>query len=432
MEQEKMAEPYAAYHRHLEPKIDEELTRVGPGTPGGEYLRRFWHPVALSDEIKDVPKRIRILGEDLVLFRDRSNRVGLLLPNCPHRNASLEFGIPAERGIRCCYHGWLIDIDGRLLETPSEAPESRLKERFCHGAYPVQEYKGLIFAYLGPPDHKPAFPIYDTYDMAGTRLIPGGWTPGRKGYWPANWVQLKENSMDVLHTYYLHTIATGPQFTQQFAIVPETEYVETPIGMVYIASRRVGENVWVRLHDLIMPNIHAVSSITEDGIKERKFGAPFLFQWAVPVDDTHLMAIGWVLETDEVHWDEAMVKLLHFGTLDDRPLEARQRQPGDYDAVVSQGPVSDHGREHLGDGDRGVVMFRRMLRQGIRAVESGKDPKGLARGNGEIIRTYTQNAVVKTPLGSTPDAEREILRAMGRRTLAGEFRPSALSERNGK
>ena len=420
------APTYAAYYRPDEEMEDAELTHVGRGTPGGEYLRRFWHPVGFSAEIEDLPKRIRILGEDLVLFRDLSGRPGLVLPHCPHRGTSLEFGIPDERGIRCCYHGWLIDVDGRILETPAEPPDSRLKEKFCHGAYPVQDYRGLVFAYMGPPDRKPALPIYDICEAFGDQMMPGGFTPGQKYYWPVNWIALKENCMDPVHTYYLHTIATGAQFTEQFGIIPEIDYEETPIGMVYMATRRVGDNVWVRLHDMIMPNIHIVATITEDGTKEKHFGAPYFMNWAVPVDDSNLMEIGWLIDNGEMRYDEETVKLLHFGALGDRPYEERQRRPGDYDAVVSQGPIGVHAREHLGTSDRGVAMFRRMLREGIQAVASGSDPMGLVRDKSGPIRTYTQNAVIEAPAAATPEADRELLLDYGRRALAGEFRPAHL------
>ncbi len=131
---------YSAYHHRDRPPEDEELTRVGPGTPCGEYLRRFWQPVILSSELGELPRRLRILGEDLVAFRDKSGAIGLLELHCPHRGTSLEFGLIGDHGIRCCYHGWLFDADGTILETPGEPADSTLKDRLFHGAYPVREY----------------------------------------------------------------------------------------------------------------------------------------------------------------------------------------------------------------------------------------------------------------------------------------------------
>ncbi|PYN14780.1 MAG: ring-hydroxylating oxygenase subunit alpha, partial [Candidatus Rokuibacteriota bacterium] len=152
------AGPFDGYHRRHVPAPDPELTQVGPGTPCGEYLRRFWQPVAFARDLTATPRRVRILGEDLVVFRDRGGQIGVLHLHCAHRGTSLEFGIPVERGIRCCYHGWVYDVDGRCLATPGEPHGSRLRERVRQGAYPTHEFAGLVFAYLGPPDGRPAFP----------------------------------------------------------------------------------------------------------------------------------------------------------------------------------------------------------------------------------------------------------------------------------
>ena len=152
---------YQGYATRFVTQADDELTKVGPGEPCGEYLRRFWHPVAMTSELADLPTAIRILGEDLVLFRDKSGRIGLVHKRCPHRRASLEFGSCDERGIRCCYHGWHFDLDGTLLDAPGQPKEAmeRLKNRVKLGAYPAFEYKGLIFAYMGPVAEVPEFPV---------------------------------------------------------------------------------------------------------------------------------------------------------------------------------------------------------------------------------------------------------------------------------
>ena len=177
--------PYGGYfHRHI-PMEDTELTHVGPGTPCGEYFRRYWQPICFADELRDLPLRVKLLGEDLVVFRDLSRAVGLLELHCPHRGTSLEFGLVGAKGIRCCYHGWLFDIDGTILETPGEPADSTLKDRLFHGAYPTHEYNGIVFAYMGPPDQQPPFPTYDSFTRPGYRLIPG-----RKYFYPCNWLQI--------------------------------------------------------------------------------------------------------------------------------------------------------------------------------------------------------------------------------------------------
>ena len=197
-----LTSPYGGYLHNEVPKEDEELTHVGPGTPGGEYLRRFWHPVVRSDALQDLPVRVRILGEDLVVFRDKSGRVGLLELHCPHRGTSLEFGLICETGIRCCYHFWRFDVDGRILETPGEPADSTLKDRLYHGAYPIREYNGLVFAYMGPAEKMPALPLLDAFDTPGCRMVPT--VPH---IFDCHWVQCQENVMDLAHLKRVPTLA---------------------------------------------------------------------------------------------------------------------------------------------------------------------------------------------------------------------------------
>src|SRR5215469_5172361 len=192
------------FHREV-PNEDAELSHVGPDTPCGEYFRRFWQPICFSDELKDLPHRVKILGEELVVFRDLSGTVGLLELHCPHRGSSLEFGIIEAKGIRCCYHGWQFAADGTILETPGEPADSTLKDRLYHGAYPTHEYGGIVFAYMGPPERQPFFPVYDSFVRSGYRLMPG-----QKYFYPCNWLQIMENAMDPAHTAFLHTIQRIP------------------------------------------------------------------------------------------------------------------------------------------------------------------------------------------------------------------------------
>ena len=258
----------AYYHRDV-PQEDTELTHTGPGTPCGEYLRRFWQPICFTDDLRDLPVRVRILGEDLVVFRDFRGAIGLLELHCPHRGTSLEFGLISERGVRCCYHGWLFDVDGAILETPGEPATSTLKERLCHGAYPINEHNGIVFAYMGPPEERPAFPLYDSFNRPGYRLLPG-----RKYYYPCNWLQILENAMDPVHTAFLHTIVSGSQFTDEFGKLPELDFTETPVGMIYMATRRVGDNIWARMVENVLPNLQQVAPIWENGRGEHPFSGP--------------------------------------------------------------------------------------------------------------------------------------------------------------
>ena len=401
---------YNAYHHRERSEEDAELTHVGPGTPCGEYLRRFWQPIITSEELQDLPRRLRIMGEDLVAFRDKSGAVGLLELHCPHRGTSLEFGLVSEKGIRCCYHGWLFDVDGKILETPGEPAESTLKDRLYHGAYPFHEYGGLVFAYIGPPDQQPAFPIFDTYDLPGYQLV------ARPGYvWPCNWLQVKENSMDPAHLSFLHTLPGSEGFTNDLAALGEWDYMETTAGMVYIDTRRQGDKVWVRIADFIPPNIHQFPPNTDPMALRTGINRPTATRWAVPIDDTHTMQIGFNHAPDgrEVRLGAG------FGQDGNRPYEVRQRVPGDYDAQMSiHGGIARHSLEHLASTDRGVIMLRNMIKQGIRAVQEGVDPRHKSYQAGPVIATYSQDRVIAgIPPAPTPEEDRQLLRETGRKVV---------------
>ena len=402
---------YSAYHHRERPPEDEELTRVGPGTPCGEYLRRFWQPVILSSELGELPRRLRILGEDLVAFRDKSGAIGLLELHCPHRGTSLEFGLIGDKGIRCCYHGWLFDVDGTILETPGEPADSTLKDRLFHGAYPVREYSGLVFAYMGPPDKQPDFPILDTYELSGYRQIARAPT-----LWECNWLQVKENSMDPAHLAFLHTLPGSEGFTDDFKELAEWDWMETPVGMVYIDTRRQADRVWVRVADFILPNIHQFPPNADPMALRNSINRPQATTWAVPLDDTHTMQIGYqrAPEGREVRRGSG------FGQDGKRSYEERQRVPGDYDAQISiHGGVSRHGLEHLASTDRGIIMMRNMIRRGIRAVRDGEDLGYPILKNGAAVPTYSHDRVVSgIPAAPTPAEDKRLLREVARNVVA--------------
>jgi len=407
------AGPFDGYRRREVPRPDPELTEVGPGTPCGEYLRRFWQPVAFARDLTETPLRVRILGEDLVAFRDRGGRVGVLHLHCAHRGTSLEFGIPLERGLRCCYHGWVYDVDGRCLETPGEPAGSRLKERIWQGAYPTHEFAGLVFAYLGPSDRRPAFPVYDSYDVPGYQLLPAA-----KFTLPCNWLQVKDNSMDPVHTAFLHALSSGYQFTPAFGAVPELDWKLTDAGMVYLATRRVGDLVWVRVCDFMPPNVHQFTREIEEASEPKPASRPVIIRWAVPNDDTH--TTNFELAQVDPAWGltQEQVGRPGFGQSDDRPYGERQRFPADFDAQSSQRTVAVHALENLASTDRGVIMLRRILREGIRAVARGRDPYGTKWPEGKAIPTFTQDIVLRVPPAPGAEADRKLLRATGRSVIA--------------
>ena len=400
---------FDGYHRRAVPPPDPELTQVGPGTPCGEYLRRFWQPVAFVRELGEAPLRVQILGEDLVVFRDRGGRTGVLHLHCAHRGASLEYGIPLERGLRCCYHGWVFDRDGRCLETPGEPAGSRLCERVWQGAYPTHEFAGLVFAYLGPPERRPPFPLYDSYVVPGHTLLPAA-----KFTLPCNWLQVKDNSMDPVHTAFLHALSSGYQFTEAFGVVPELDWVLTEAGMVYIATRRLGDLVWVRVCDFMPPNVHQFTREIEEATTAKPASRPVIIRWAVPNDDTR--TTNFELAQVDPAWGltPAQVAQPGFGQSDDRPYAERQRFPADFDAQSSQRTIAVHALEHLASTDRGVIMLRTIVRDGVRAVARGDDPFGTEVIDGRHIPTFTQDVVFEIPPGADADADRRLLRAAGR------------------
>jgi nitrite reductase/ring-hydroxylating ferredoxin subunit len=407
---------YSGYYHRPPAMSDTRLMEVGPGTAAGEYLRRFWHPFLLSSELQDLPVSVRLLGEDLVVFRDRGGRLGLLHKHCIHRGASLEFGIPAERGIRCCYHGWLFDVDGTVLETPAEPPQSNLRHGICQGAYPVREAFGMLFAYLGPPELMPELPVYDTFaHPAGTRLVPF------RLFYPCNWLQIVENAADPIHNAYLHAIVSGQQFSPAFAVLPALDFVKTPLGFLSMATRRVKDHVFIRASDMIMPNIGQFASGANNATAEGFSISCYLTRWVVPLDEHNAFYMG-VVHLNDYTTQQRGVREDAFGVgkvgligqTQDRPYEERQREPGDFDACVSQGVIQNRRNEHLGTTDRGVVLFRRLLGQSIAAVEKGELlslPKLYAENP---VRTYCHELVFRLPSQSNI-GDIKSLSAFGRR-----------------
>jgi nitrite reductase/ring-hydroxylating ferredoxin subunit len=365
------------------PKEDERLTHVGFGTPGGELLRRFWQPICLSTELGELPMRVRILGEDLVAFRDRTGKVGVLDLHCAHRGASLEYGRIEEEGIRCCYHGWLFSRDGRCLQQPGEPASSCYKDEVVQPAYATAEYAGLVFAYMGPPDQQPQFPVYDSLEQEGT-VLTAYRNYSRGVVADCNWMQIHENVMDPVHTAFLHSAFGGTHFTKAYAVIPQLKFEETEMGMKYIRTAVLPNGrTFTRIQEIFMPNVRAVSEalVSNDPHVEpaRVIG------WWVPVDDTH--TIGFHLEALRVVDGKPVPSALETapvgrtsGTTPGRTCyEDTQKDPDDCEAQVSQRPIAVHALEHKATTDIGIVMFRRLMRNAIRDMETGRDPKGLIR-----------------------------------------------------
>jgi len=366
---------------------NERMTLVGKGTPGGELLRRYWYPVAVAKELteENPTKSVRMLGEDLVLFKDKGGRVGLIADRCAHRGASLAYGRVEERGIACAYHGWLYDVEGNCLECPAEPVESKFHLTVKHTAYPVQKFVGLYWTYMGPRP-EPLIPKYDVWARPdGTRRI------SVKPQLDCNWFQAMENSVDPAHLQILHQDAAARRREVTDTTrgltndVEKFEFIEVPYGIMKKRTYRVG---FVDEHPLIFPNILRLANYTHV---------------RVPVDDTHTRIFYIIFEPAE---DGKPVE-----DDDDPPVEyvepfkspVDQRHPvakftrmdrvdgQDYMAWETQGPIADRTTERLATSDRGIVILRDLLKREIEKVQKGQDPLG-------VIRDPAQHVLIETGL----------------------------------
>ena len=400
---------YAGYETRLSEHPDEELTQVGPETPCGEYLRRFWHPVYLTNDLCDLPVALKILGEELVLFRDLSGTLGLVHKRCPHRLASLEYGKCEENGIRCCYHGWHFDTDGTLLDAPGQ-PENlneRLKRRIKLGAYPVAEYKGLIFCYMRPMAEMPEFPVFDAMEFEKMEMVP------YKAPFRCNWLQVLDAILDPLHTSFLHSNIGRVQFSEGFGEVGQMDFFERDTWLLGVNTRRVGEHVWFRVNELVLPNFtQAGSAFATDGTQRRLYGRSSFTRWVVPVDDENTMALAWANfgeRGDPPEWNTPEgSELIEQGEVFDRTYEQRQRSPGDAEATEGMGRITVHKNENLVSSDRGITLMRKRLREQIRVVQNGGIPARASGINSEVISTYGGDTVLHIPRKGDSDESQTL------------------------
>ncbi len=401
---------------------DPELTHTGPRTAAGEYFRRFWLPVAMTEQVGDMPLALEVLSEELVLFRDLSGRLGLLHKYCSHRRASLEYGIVAQNGIRCCYHGWLYDIDGRILEVPGEPAGSSIPDTVCQGAYPVKEYRGLVFAYMGPPETMPEFPVFDTMDQS---TVDNEMIPYFIDY-PCNWLQVAENPMDPFHSVFLHTRVTRAHFNPAWGEMPVVDWhrMKGDVGIYLTNARMWKEFLWVRTAEVYLPMIAQPPDIYQNPEHEKFFPRVGITKWTVPVNDHACKIIAWRHFNDTLDADgkgdreQVGANKIDFvgQTGVERSYAEGQKMPGDYEAQVSQGAITVHADEHLGHTDYGVVRYRNMLRKAIRAVKAGASVAQPTRNDDGTIATMAGDVIVKAPLLDKDDRERrrELATAIGK------------------
>jgi 5,5'-dehydrodivanillate O-demethylase len=361
---------------------NDRLTRVGAGTPMGELQRRYWHPIGATEELETAfTKRVRLLGEDLVLYRDRNGKLGLIGEFCPHRHASFFNGIPDVEGIRCSYHGWKFNGAGACVDQPNEPAESTFKDKVSVPGYPVEAMGGMIFAYLGPLP-APLLPRWDGFDNPkAIRTI--GWC-----HVPCNWLQIMENSVDPVHTEWQH--GKYQEFIEEqrgvkYAISKhhlKIDFAEFELGLY---KRRLLEGAsedsddWRIGHPVLFPNILAVGS---GGGKLWKMQT---YQMRVPIDDENTMHY-WYTSYDVPAGHDVPSKLreripyFQVRYLDDNGDNIHDNiDAQDVMAWISQGKISDRSTEALGTTDRGVILYRKMLEREMKKVEAGEDPMNVFR-----------------------------------------------------
>ena len=381
---------------------NELLTRIGPEAPAGQLLRRYWQPIALVEELAGPRplKTVRVLGQDLVLFRGPDGRLGLLDRDCPHRGADLAFGRLEDGGLRCLFHGWLFDIEGRCLETPAEPPESRICSRVRQKAYPVQERSGIVFAFLGEGT-PPAFPALDCF------VAPDSHVFAFKGYLDCNWLQAVEVGVDPAHASFLHRFfedeSADAAYGRQFRAVsadsdlpmttilrrfprPKIEVEQSDIGLRITALRDIGDDrMHVRVTNLLFPQAFVIPLSQEITIT----------QWHVPIDDVSCYWVAiFTSFTGAVDKQTMREQRLQLYELPDyKPRLGRGNNYG-YDleeqrmrtytgmgedinvhdqwAVESQGKIQDRTREHLGLTDKAIVAYRMLLLSAMKQVTAGE------------------------------------------------------------
>ena len=269
---------------------DEEIARIGPGTPGGEFMRRFWHPVFVTEDLGELPEAIKILGEELVVFRhgEKRDRFGLVHKYCAHRRASLEYGKCESNGIRCCYHGWLFAPDGEILETPAEdtnAPRGRVGQG-AHEAWRISgdRVSRINLRLLGPPEKQPEFPVYDS-------CIYSGMTSSTyKAPYTCNWIQVLDAILDPTHTTYLHSQNSHPQFSDGMKEDGVLKFYERNENhFLGSSTRRIDKNAWVRVNELILAKFYP----SRFGLRRRRYRTTIL--WAAPVSPVGLCR--WMTKT---------------------------------------------------------------------------------------------------------------------------------------
>ncbi len=399
----------------LSAEDNERLTRVGPGTPMGVMLRRYWLPACLAEELPvadGAPIRVRLLGENLVAFRDANGDVGLIEDACPHRRAPMFFGRNEEHGLRCVYHGWKFDRHGKCTDMPSEPPDSLFKTKVTITAYPTYESGGLIWAYMGAPEHQPPVPDYEWMRPPATHRYIS------KTFEACNYLQAMEGGLDTAHSSFVHneTIDSDAWFRSKDG-APRIDLEKTDYGYTYVSTRTIdAETDYVRIYRYMMPFTQlrgAVQSFFGGRSEVPKIDGHL---W-VPIDDETSYVYNFMCAYDEKavitpEIAERFEKLLGRGKDDvldgyklkrnpsndymiDRELQRTKTYSGivgintqDFALQEGMGAIVDRTKEHLGTSDRAIIAMRQMLLEGTRDVEAGRAPKGTEPKSYRNVRAY--------------------------------------------
>lgn len=402
----------------LTAEMNERLTRVGPGTPLGNMLRRYWYPIARTPELDLEPVlAVTLLGENLALYRTDNGDLGLVSQRCPHRGASLAYGIPEADGLRCPYHGWKFSPTGTCLEQPAEPSDSTFHDRVRVPAYPVQELGGLVWAYLGPEP----VPLLPRWDILVRQDLERGIGVT---HLPVNFLQIMENSMDPIHFEWLHAVYGNYVNKRQGkppAMRPRRhEEIAFDVFEYGIYKRRLleGEDPataedWLTGHPVIFPYILAVGDHSRPTLQIR-----------VPVDDTHTLHYWY--RAEQVPADSPPQKVDQIPIFDVPYVHKNGRlvvetiNGQDMMAWVTQGAISDRTTERLGTSDKGVILFRNLLLEQIEKVERGEDPLGVIR-DPSVNEPYITIGREKVALKSF-EVRRDLTRAADREAIAEAVR----------
>lgn len=385
---------------------NEQITRVAPGTPMGNLMRRYWLPALLSTELPEpdcAPVRLRLLGEDLVAFRTTSGRPAVLDTYCPHRNANLFWGRNEEEGLRCVYHGWKFSADGACVDMPNEPPRSKFAEKIHQTAYPAVDKGGFVWVYMGPDsDDPPRIPNFEWLE------VPEDQRHVHKRFQDCNWLQNLEGEVDSSHAPFLHG-SVGSDGMQPYNAnadrQPVFEVLETEFGVAIAARRDAGpDQFYWRITPFMLPCYTIVP---------RARDANYIWTAAVPIDDLTMfgMTVVWspdkpvgrmpIVETD-ANFRAKQTKANDY--LIDRQLQKTQSFTGIrgvrvQDMAVQEdqrGPLSDRAREHLGASDLGVIATRRMLLKQLKALQKGQEPQQPRSPDVYHLRSLALNAARET------------------------------------